>query len=143
MKRIKTLGGLAVFDGGRLLAGSAQQPRRLAILAVLARAGGGGVSRDRLVALLWPDAEEERGRRSPNQALYGLRQELGTEEAILGTRDIRLNPDLVETDVGDFEAALASGALEEAARSYGPFLGDFNLPGAVELPAGPKLSGKR
>lgn len=133
MKRIKTLGGLAVFDGGRLLAGAAQQPRRLAILAVLARAGGGGVSRDRLVALLWPDTEEERGRRSLNQALYGLRQELGTEEAILGTRDIRLNPDLVETDVGDFEAALASGALEEAARSYGPFLGDFNLPGAVEF----------
>lgn len=133
MKRIKTLGGLAVFDGGRLLAGSAQQPRRLAILAVLARAGGGGVSRDRLVALLWPDTDEERGRRSLNQALYGLRHELGTEEAILGTRDIRLNPDLVETDVGDFEAALASGALEEAARSYGPFLGDFNLPGAVEF----------
>ncbi len=91
------------------------------------------MSRDRLVALLWPDTDEERGRRSLNQALYGLRQELGSEEAILGTRDIRLNPDLVETDVGEFEAASASGALEEAARSYGPFLGDFNLPGAVEF----------
>jgi adenylate cyclase len=133
MKRIQTLGGLAVFDGARLLGGSAQQPRRLAILAVLARAGGRAVSRDRLVALLWPDTDEERGRRSLNQALYGLRQELGSEEAILGTRDIRLNPDLVETDVGEFEAAAASGALEEAARSYRPFLGDFNLPGAVEF----------
>lgn len=133
MKRIQTLGGLAVFDDGRLLAGSAQQPRRLAILAVLARAGRGGVNRDRLVGLLWPDADEERGRRSLNQALYGLRQELGSEEAILGTRDIRLNPDLAETDVAEFEAALESGALEEAARSYGPFLGDFNLPGAVEF----------
>ena len=133
MKRIQTLGGLAVFDGPLLLAGSAQQPRRLAILAVLARAGGRGVSRDRLVALLWPDTDEEHGRRSLNQALYALRQELGSEEAILGTRELRLNPDLVETDIGEYEAASASGALEQAARSYGPFLGDFSLTGAVEF----------
>ncbi len=133
MKRIQVLGGLGVFEGARPLAGSAQQPRRLAILAVLARAGSRGVSRDRLVGLLWPDTEEERGRRSLNQALYALRQELGSEEAILGTRDIRLNPDLVESDVGDFEAASASGALEEAAKMYAPFLGDFNLPGAAEF----------
>jgi DNA-binding SARP family transcriptional activator/TolB-like protein len=131
VKRIQTLGGLAVFEGPRPLGGNAQQPRRLAILAVLARAGERGVSRDRLVGLLWGDVEEERARRSLNQALYALRQELGSEEAILGTRDLRLNSELIEVDLAAFETARASGAFEEAARLYaGPFLGDFHLAGA-------------
>ncbi len=128
--RIQTLGGLAVFDGIRPLGGNAQQPRRLAILAVLARAGQRGVSRDRIAGLLWADVEEERARRSLNQALYALRHDLGSEEAILGTRDLRLNPELIDIDLAAFETAKASGALEEAARLYaGPFLGDFHLAG--------------
>jgi DNA-binding SARP family transcriptional activator/TolB-like protein len=127
---MQTLGGLAVFDGPRPLGGNAQQPRRLAILAVLARSGDRGVNRDRLAALLWGDVEEERARRNLNQALYALRQELGAEDAILGTRDLRLNPELIEVDLQAFETARASGAIEEAARLYaGPFLGDFHLPG--------------
>ena len=130
VKRIQTLGGLAVFDGPRPLGGNAQQPRRLAVLAVLARAGERGVSRDRLAGLLWGDVEDDRARRSLNQALYALRQELGSEEAILGTRDLRLNAELIEVDLAAVEAARASGAFEEAARVYaGPFLGDFHLPG--------------
>ena len=130
VKRIQTLGGLAVFDGARPLGGNAQQPRRLAILAVLAQAGDRGVSRDRLAALLWGEVEEERARRNLNQALYALRQELGSEDAILGTRDLRLNPELIEVDLRAFDTARASGAIEEAARLYhGPFLGDFHLPG--------------
>jgi DNA-binding SARP family transcriptional activator/TolB-like protein len=131
VKHIQTLGGMAVFDDGRPLGGNAKQPRRLAVLAVLARAGERGVNRDRLVALLWGEQEEERARRSLNQALYALRQELGSEEAILGTRDLRLNPELIEVDLAAFETARTSGAFEEAARLYaGPFLGDFHLPGA-------------
>jgi DNA-binding SARP family transcriptional activator/TolB-like protein len=134
VKRIQTLGGLAVFDGARPLGGNAQQPRRLAILAVLARAGDRGVNRDRLTALLWGDVEEERGRRSLNQALYALRQELGAEDAILGTRDLRLNPALIEVDLTAFDTARATGAFEEAARLYaGPFLGDFHLPGVADF----------
>jgi DNA-binding SARP family transcriptional activator/TolB-like protein len=132
MIRIQTLGGLAVFDGVRPLGGNAQQPRRLAVLAVLARAADRGVNRDRLAALLWEETEEERARRSLNQALYALRHELGSEDAILGTRELRLNPELVEVDLAAFETARASGALEEAARLYrGPFLGDFHLPGVA------------
>lgn len=134
VKRIQTLGGLAVFEGTRPLGGTAQQPRRLALLAVLARAGERGVNRDRLAALFWGEQEEERARRSLNQALYALRQDLGSEETILGTRELRLNSELVEVDVLAFEAAVASGALEDAARLYGgPFLGDFHLPGVGEF----------
>jgi DNA-binding SARP family transcriptional activator/TolB-like protein/Flp pilus assembly protein TadD len=134
VKRIQTLGGLAVFEGSLPLGGNVQQPRRLAVLAVLARARDRGVSRDRLIGLLWGEVEEERARRSLNQALYALRQELGSEDAILGTRDLRLNPELIEVDLAAFETARASGAFEEAARLYaGPFLGDFHLSGAPEF----------
>jgi pimeloyl-ACP methyl ester carboxylesterase len=134
VKRMQTFGGLAVFEGSRPLGGNAQQPRRLAILAVLARAGARGVSRDRLAGLLWGDVEEARARRSLNQALYALRQELGSEEAILGTRDLRLNSELIEVDLTAFETARASGGFEEAARLYaGPFLADCHLPGAPDF----------
>jgi len=44
--RIDTLGGLSVRGAdGRPLTGAAAQPRRMAILALLARAGERGVSR--------------------------------------------------------------------------------------------------
>jgi len=134
MLRMQTLGGLAVLAEGKPLRGNAQQPRRLAVLALLARAGSGGINRDRIAALLWADVEEERARRSLNQALYALRQELGSEDAILGTRDLRLNPELIEVDLAEFDSARRSGAMEQAARLYtGPFLGDFHLPGTAEF----------
>jgi len=57
------------------------------------------VNRDRLAGLLWGHVEEERARCTLNQAHYALRQDLGSEEAILGTRDLRLNPELIEVDL--------------------------------------------
>ena len=134
MLRIHVLGGLFVEREGRVLAGAAAQPRRLAVLALLARAGQRGVSRDRLLGVLWPDQEEEKGRRALTQALYALRQELGSEEAITGSKDLRLDPALVGSDVGDFALALAEGRTEEAVGLYeGPFLDGFHLAGAEEF----------
>jgi len=40
----------------------------MAILALLARAGERGLSRDKLLAMLWPDAEVDRGSRTLAQA---------------------------------------------------------------------------
>jgi DNA-binding SARP family transcriptional activator/tetratricopeptide (TPR) repeat protein len=131
--RIQTLGGLAVFDGERPLTGAAKQPKRLALLAMLARAGSRGVSRDRLLLMLWPDADEERARRGLNQALYALRQDLG-EAAIAGSVDLRLDPALITSDVQELEDARAAGRLEAAAAAWrGPFLDGFNLPGLPEF----------
>ena len=119
---------------GRLLSGAAAQPRRLAVLALLARSGQKGLTREKLLGFLWADQEEERGRRALTQALYALRQELGSEEAITGAKDLRLNPDLVATDVAEFSAALAEGRAEEAVQHYrGPFLDGFHLSGAEEF----------
>lgn len=134
MLRIHTFGALVVRDGDRPLAGAAAQPRRLAVLAVLARAGERGVTRDKLLSLLWPDSPDESGRRALAQALYALRRDLGSDEVFLGTRDLRLNPELIASDAGDFEACLSSGDLERAASLYaGPFLDGFRVPGLEDF----------
>lgn len=125
MLRLRTLGGMSLTQDGELLTGAAQQRRRVALLAALAIAGDRGMSRDRLLALLWPERDTASGRQALSQALYALRRATGTEELVLGigTEDLRLNPDAISADVTDFEAALANGTLDEAAALYaGPFL---------------------
>ena len=134
MLRIKTLGALAVTRDARSVAGAASQPRRLAMLALLARAGDGGVGRDRLIAVLWPDIEEERARRNLTHALYALRRDLDDEDAIQGAKDLRLDPERIGVDVREFADALAQGRLAHAASLYaGPFLDGFHLSGVPEF----------
>jgi DNA-binding SARP family transcriptional activator len=104
------------------------------MLAMLGVAGERGLTRDKIISFLWPDAEEERARRALTQALYALRQDLGSEEAFLGVKDLRLNPEIISADVLDFRAAMAAGAFERAVELYrGPFLDGFHLPGAEEF----------
>src|SRR5687767_15302314 len=132
--RIKTLGALAVTRDGRSVAGAASQPRRLAMLALLSRAGDGGVGRNRTIAILWPDIEEERARRNLTHALYALRRDLGDEDAIQGAKDLRLDAERIGVDVREFSDALAQGRRAHATSLYsGPFLDGFHLPGVPEF----------
>jgi DNA-binding SARP family transcriptional activator/TolB-like protein len=130
--RVHTLGGLSVRgDDGNSLSGAVSQPRRIAILALLARAGERGMSRERILALLWPDADDERGPRALTQALYALRKDLGAEEAIVGAKELRFDPALVNSDVAEFTSAVARGDdLRAVALYQGPFLDGFHLPAA-------------
>jgi len=132
--RVHTFGRLHVRGSAGVVSGSAAQPRRLAILALLASAGDQGVTRDKVLAYLWPDTEEERARPVLNQAIYALRQDLGSDDVIQGTRALRLNPELISSDIAEFEEALTRGRLEDAVGRYaGPFLDGFRLPGAPEF----------
>ena len=134
MLRIRALGGLSVEQDGSPVSGAGAQPRRQAILAVLARAGKRGVSRERLLALLWPDANEDSTRSVLSQAIYMLRRDLGAADAICGSRELRLDPAVIESDVAEFEELCTSGDLERAVALYtGPFLEGFRLPGNPEL----------
>jgi Tol biopolymer transport system component/DNA-binding SARP family transcriptional activator len=131
---VNTFGRLHVRGESGVISGSAAQPRRLAILALLAAAGEQGLTREKVLAYLWPDTEEDRARRGLNQALYALRQDLGSDDVFLGSRDLRLNPDLISSDVAEFEAAIQRGRLEDAATRYtGSFLDGFHLPAAPEF----------
>jgi DNA-binding SARP family transcriptional activator/TolB-like protein len=133
--RINALGGLSVRDeAGNPIAGAAAQPRRMAILALLARAGQRGVTREKLLALLWPDADDERGPRTLAQALYALRKDLGVDDAIVGLKELRLDPATVSSDIADFSSAVSRGDDARAVALYGgPFLDGFHLPNAEEF----------
>jgi Tol biopolymer transport system component/DNA-binding SARP family transcriptional activator len=110
------------------------QPRRLAMLACIARGGELGVSRDRLVATFWPDTPEEAGRRAVTQALSALRGGLEAPDFLLGTQELRLNPEVVQCDLWAFEEALSERRYERAIALYGgPFLDGFRLGNVPEF----------
>jgi serine/threonine-protein kinase len=134
MLRLRTFGGLALTSQSRVPSGAASQRRPLALLAVLAVGGAHPVSRERLQHLLWPESDEVRARRVLAQTLYALRRDLGDPAVVLGTAELRLNPELVTSDVAEFEHALAAGAYERMVVLYaGPFLEGVHLTDAPEF----------
>src|SRR5688500_17837496 len=120
MLRLNTFGGLSL-ESDSPLGGSARHRKRLALLALLA--GPRAVSRDKVVGHLWPEMSEARARHALAQALYALRRDLHADDLVLGTGELRLNPDVISTDLGDFEAAISRGDWAAAVPLYkGPFL---------------------
>jgi DNA-binding SARP family transcriptional activator len=134
MLLLRTLGGLSLSRNDENLTGAVTQRRRLAILAILAVGHDRGVSRDKLQACLWPEADSERARHVLNQLLYAQRRQVGEEALFLGKKTLRLNPAVITSDVGPFEAALARGDLEDGVARYGgSFLDGFFLKDSPEF----------
>jgi TolB-like protein/DNA-binding SARP family transcriptional activator/Flp pilus assembly protein TadD len=132
--KLKTFGGLSIQDSSGSRAGISIQRRRLAVLVLLARAGDRGMTRDKLVGYLWPESETEKARRILAQAVYAMRRDLGSEEAFLGTTEVRLNPAVLTSDVAEFCSAIASGRREVAVSIYdGSFLDGFFIDEAPEF----------
>jgi DNA-binding SARP family transcriptional activator len=116
MLRLNTFGGLVLQQDGQLHTGPAAQRRRLALLAIAASAGQRGVSREKLLSLLWADSDPEAARHSLYQALHAIRRSLGSDQVFLGNTTLQLNPELVTSDVMEFEEAVEQGGYEAAAR---------------------------
>jgi DNA-binding SARP family transcriptional activator len=138
MLSLRLFGGLSLEVTGDDTVGAipvrATQRRRLALLAVLAVASGHVVRRDTLVALLWPEADQERARHLLADSIYVLRSALG-EDVILGTGDgIHLNTARVCCDVIDFARAFEARDWSRAVDLYaGPFLDGFHIGKASEF----------
>jgi DNA-binding SARP family transcriptional activator len=128
MLRLETLGGLALTDQQE----ERPQPRRrLALLARLSTSGAKGVSRDDLLALLWPERDFESARHSLDQLLYETRRALGASPAV-GGATVRLDPAVISCDLAEWETALRCGDFEAAVALYhGPFLQGFFLSGSA------------
>ena len=127
MLRLSTFGGcILTRDGVRDDAFSAQR-KTLGLLALLAAAGDRGVPRTLLLVHLWPESDEERARTSLKQLVHALRARLGTD-ILLGSAELRLNPDRISADVTEFRAAVERGDHDRAVELYsGPFLEGFFL----------------
>ena len=133
--RLRTFGTLALAgrEDDTLLGKHGHQHRRLALLAVLAAAGEQGRSRDQLLHLFWPDGTQSLGRHSLEQLLYAIRRSID-EAVFAGVNPVRLNPEVVSSEVAEFQGALARGDLEGAVEVYrGPFLDGFYLSDAPEF----------
>jgi DNA-binding SARP family transcriptional activator/tetratricopeptide (TPR) repeat protein len=126
--RLRTIGGLWIEGEPSPPLG----PRPMALLSLVAATGKKGVSRDRVVGILWSETDEEQGRHALSQTVYRLRRDTG-RDWIVATPDFRLGPS-VSSDIGDLQAAVAAGELETVAVLYtGRFLDGFYLPGAPEF----------
>lgn len=126
MIELRILGPLAVrrtaSDGAKTVS---VQPKPLALLAYLALVKPAAFCRrDTLLAMFWPELDEEHARNALSQALYRLRAALGSQ-AILsrGREELRTSATTLWCDVVAFEHALKNGDFADALDLYkGPFL---------------------
>jgi len=130
--RLRTFGGLSI-DSAHPLAGAATQRRPLAFLALLAIAGSRGITRDRAIALLWPESDAEHAQNSLSQVLSAVRRELA-DQVVTAAPVLRLNPDVIASDVAEFQERLDNRDLEGAVALYaGPFPDGFFIRNAPEF----------
>lgn len=137
MLRLRTFGGLSIErsaeeGGGSPTSTATAARRRLAFLAVLAASGPRGVPRDKLLALFWPESDNDKARHALDQTIYSLKRDLGAESLVLGREELSINPAAMTSDVEDFQAALARGDRAAAVELYnGPFLDGVFISGAA------------
>lgn len=117
------------------MSGAAGQKRLLALLSLLAVSSDAGMSRERILSLLWPVGEPERNRHALTQSLYHSRKALGCDDVFLLTGgDVRLNTERITSDVQEFVSQFMQGEDECAVELYrGEFLEGFFVPGVAEF----------
>ncbi len=132
MIELRTLGRGTVYKNGAELTGLLSQRQQFALLVYLAVEGR--VTRDHLIAIFWPDREEERARHSLSQALYALRRELPEGCLKVEGDSVWLAEGLSNVDAGQLESAAARERWEDVVQLYtGPFLDQFILSGTPEF----------
>lgn len=131
---------LQLLGGARLLAdeiairGPATQRHRLALMAILAAAHPDGVTRDRLIALLWPDRDAGHARNLLKQAVHAIRYVVGDGAILTAGDDLTLNAALIRADLIDFRRVVTEGDYGRAVElCRGRFLDGFYLKGAAEF----------
>src|SRR5689334_25158383 len=131
--RLRTLGALDLRNSdGQELRTVLAQPKRIALLAYLALATPRGFHRrDTLVALFWPEHDEEHARNSLSQSVHVLRQALGAS-AVVSRNGDALSLDWADfwCDAVAFEEAIDTGRLGDAVELYrGDLLDGFHVAG--------------
>lgn len=134
MISLRLFGAASVMDEGGALTGPPSHQHRLALLALLATSPSRALTRDKLIALLWPHREARAARKLLNQSVYVLRKALGEDAVLTSGEELRLGLRQIDCDVVTFEEALARGEPGRAVKFYaGPFLDGFFLDRAPEF----------
>jgi DNA-binding SARP family transcriptional activator/Tfp pilus assembly protein PilF len=131
---LELLGTLSLRNDTRAIPVAAQQRRPLGLLAILGLGGRQGLSRERIEAYLWPESSSALARHALDQTVYAIRHALGSDFILSTGRELRLNPELVQVDVWDFEEAIRARQWASAAGHYkGPLLDGFHFVDSREL----------
>ena len=137
MIEFRLLGTLHLTDAeGREVKSLLTRSRRLALLAYLAAAAPRGLHRrDTLLALFWPELDQEHARGALRQALHVVRSALGADVVVTrGDEEIGLNVDHLWCDVVAFDEAIVAQQFSEALELYrGETLDGFFISGAAEF----------
>ena len=137
MLTLRAFGALDLRDAeGAPLGTVLAQTKRVALLAYLLLSRPGELHRrDSLLALFWPETDQEHGRKALSQALSFLRREVG-EEVVLtrGGEEVGVDPELVRCDVLAFQEALGQEDWAGALELYrGDLLEGLHVKGAPEF----------
>jgi serine/threonine-protein kinase len=128
---------LRLLGGASLVGNAANAPvqrHQLALLALLATAPSARGSRDKIIALLWPESPPSMARHSLNVALHGLRKALGEGVIRSVGADLQLDFTVLPCDVARFSEHVTAGDRAGAVALYGgPFMDGFYLDGAEEF----------
>ena len=134
--RLTTLGTLDLRGlNGRVVQTVLAQPKRAAVLLYLALARPRGMhQRDSLLALFWPERDQQSARKALRQALYFLRAALGEGTIVtIGDAEVGVS-DQIWCDVVAMERAIEEGRLEEALALYrGDLLPGLHIDGSPEF----------
>jgi DNA-binding SARP family transcriptional activator/tetratricopeptide (TPR) repeat protein len=134
MYLLRLLGPPSLEDLHGPVSGRVAQERKLAVLAVLARAENRTVTRDFLAGMFWPESDQSRARHNVADAVWVTRSALGERAVLSWGNRLTLNPEVVGTDVEALEAAFGEGGLARAADLYtGRFMEGFHISGAPEF----------
>ncbi|MDQ6886548.1 MAG: hypothetical protein M3068_04550 [Gemmatimonadota bacterium] len=134
MITVQLLGGACLRSGDAPLTGPPAQRHRIALLTLIVSAWPQPLSRDRAMALLWPERDTANARRLLNLAVHVLRSALG-EAAIASTGDgLLLDPSCLSCDLHELRSAIAADAAERVVQLYaGPLLDGFHLDDSTEF----------
>src|SRR6266850_2976253 len=122
--RVTLLGGVGFrFDSGQTA--PLQGRKAQALLAYLALQRGQAQPRDKLAALLWPEAPHERARHNLRQLLLVVRQAIPPTRLKEIGETVALEPGGLDVDVTEFEHLAASGTPDALAQATILYQGDL------------------
>ncbi len=129
-----SLGGLDLRDpSGARVGGVLAHPKRTALLAYLAIGTPRGFHRrDTLLALFWPELDQEHARAALRKTVHHLRRVLGDDVLIgSGDEELGLSAERLWCDAVAFEHAIETDDVARALELYrGPLLQGFFAPDA-------------
>ncbi len=128
------LGGACLRSGETIINGPPAQRHRIALLTMIVSAWPQPLSRDRAMAMLWPERDTAASRRLLNLAVHVLRAATGDDAIVSASDGLVLNPAHLSCDLHDLRAAIASGDAERIVSIHtGTLLDGFHLPESNEF----------